>query len=94
MPKCQCQYMMRTRLLDNMTGLADKWSSDNFNTRAILKHSHRQAASFKLTGQNNSAALGFHGQECSLLSGVYLFVYVCAVCLFVYLCVWVSSIAK
>ena len=45
---------------------------------------HRQAAAvsfkFKLTGQNNSAALGFHGQEFFLLSGVY-------VCVCVFVCV-------
>jgi len=62
----------------------------------FTQSSHRQAAAvsfkFKLTGQNNSAALGFHGQEFFLLSGVYVCV---CVCVFVCICVCaVCSIAS
>ena len=85
--------MMRTRMLHNNDRIGWQviiWQFQHKSNVDTLTQA--AAASFKLTGQNNSAALGFHRQECSLLSGVYLCVCVC-LCICVCVCA-VSSIAK
>jgi len=51
--------------------------SDNISTQELFNHSRAGKLLFlgvvsNFTGQNNSAALGFHGQECSRLSGAFL----------------------
>jgi len=85
MTNCLCQYIMRTRMLHN-----DNWS-DNISTQELFNHSRAGklflGVDSNFTGQNNSAALGFHGQECSRLSGAFL----CVSVLFLLLQWWWRS---